>query len=107
MQLADVDLAVVAFDAHENVPTLETPLRAARTDWAADPGLSEDSMTHRPNVERAIAQIATWRGRRIKLRYHGQARNHAWLKRRIAAVNLRTLLGRGLGRRDSAWVLAT
>jgi hypothetical protein len=64
-------------------------------------------MTHRPNVERAIAQIATRRGRRIKLRYRGQARNHAWLKRRTAAVNLRTLLGRGLGRRDSAWVLAT
>ena len=82
-------------------------LRAARADWAADPGLREDYMTHRPNVERAIAQVATWRGRRIKLRYRGQARNHAWLKRRTAAVNLRTLLGRGLGRRDSAWVLAT
>ena len=82
-------------------------LRAARADWAADPGLREDYMTHRPNVERAIAQVATWRGRRIKLRYRGQARNHAWLKRRTAAVNLRTLLGRGLARRDGAWVLAT
>jgi hypothetical protein len=82
-------------------------LRAARADWAADPGLREDYMTHRPNVERAIAQIATRRGRRIKLRYRGEARNHAWLKRRTAAVNLRNLLGRGLGRRDSAWVLAT
>ena len=82
-------------------------LRAARADWAADPGLREDYMTHRPNVERAIAQIATWRGRRLKLRYRGQARNHAWLKRRTAAVNLRNLLGRGLGRRDGAWVLAT
>jgi Transposase DDE domain/Transposase domain (DUF772) len=82
-------------------------LRAARADWAADPGLRKDYMTHRPNVERAIAQIATRRGRRIKLRYRGQARNHAWLKRRTAAVNLRNLLGRGLGRRDSAWVLAT
>jgi Transposase domain (DUF772)/Transposase DDE domain len=82
-------------------------LRAARADWAADPGLREDYMTHRPNVERAIAQVATWRGRRLKLRYRGQARNHAWLKRRTAAVNLRTLLGRGLARRDGAWVLAT
>jgi hypothetical protein len=82
-------------------------LRAARADWAADPGLREDYMTHRPNVERAIAQIATWRGRRLKLRYRGQARNHAWLKRRTAAVNLRNLPGRGLGRRDGAWVLAT
>ena len=82
-------------------------LRAARADWAADPGLREDYMTHRPNVERAIAQVATWRGRRIKLRYRGQAPNHAWLKRRTAAVNLRNLLGRGLARRDGTWVLAT
>ena len=64
-------------------------------------------MTYRPNVERAIAQVATWRGRRLKLRYRGHDRNHAWLKRRTAAVNLRNLLGRGLGRRDGAWVLAT
>ena len=64
-------------------------------------------MTHRPNVERAIARVATWRGRRLKLRYRGQARNHAWLKRHTAALNLRNLLGRGLGRRDGAWVLAT
>jgi Transposase DDE domain/Transposase domain (DUF772) len=82
-------------------------LRAARADWAADPALREDYMTHRPNVERAIAQVATWRGRRLKLRYRGQARNHAWLKRRTAAVNLRNLLGRGLALRDGAWVLAT
>ena len=82
-------------------------LRAARADWAADPGLREDYMTHRPNVERAIAQIATWRGRRLKLRYRGEARNHAWLKRRTAAVNLRNLPGRGLTRRDGTWVLAT
>jgi hypothetical protein len=34
-------------------------------------------------------------------------RNHAWLKRRTAALNLRNLLGRGLARRDSAWVLPT
>ncbi len=44
-------------------------LRAARTAWAAGTGLREDYMKHRPDVERAIAQAATWRGRRIKLRY--------------------------------------
>jgi hypothetical protein len=82
-------------------------LRAARADWAAGPGLREDYMAHRPHVERAIAQVATWRGRRLKLRYRGTAPNNAWLKRRTAAVNLRTLLGRGLDRRDGAWVLAT
>ncbi len=37
----------------------------------------------------------------------GVARNHAWLKRRTAALNLRNLPGKGLTRRDGAWVLAT
>jgi hypothetical protein len=82
-------------------------LRAARAGWAAGPGLREDYMTRRPNVERAIAQVATWRGRRLKLRYRGETGNHAWLKRRTAALNLRNLLGRGLTRRDGAWILAT
>ena len=82
-------------------------LRAARAGWAASSGLREDYMTHRPNVERAIAQVATWRGRRLKLRYRGTARNNAWLKRRTAALNLRNLLGKGLARRDGAWALAT
>ena len=82
-------------------------LRAARAGWAASSGLREDYMTHRPNVERAIAQVATWRGRRLKLRYRGTARNNAWLKCRTAALNLRNLLGKGLARRDGAWALAT
>jgi IS5 family transposase len=82
-------------------------LRAARADWAADPALREDYMKHRPNVERAVAQVATWRGRRLKLRYREVARNHAWLKRRTAALNLRNLIGKGLARRDGAWMLAT
>jgi hypothetical protein len=82
-------------------------LRAARADWAADTGLRQDYMAHRPNVERAVAQVATWRGRRLKLRYRGVARNNAWLKRRTAALNLRNLIGKGLARRGCAWVLAT
>jgi hypothetical protein len=82
-------------------------LRAARADWAAGTGLRQDYMAHRPHVERAIAQVATWRGRRLKLRYRGVTKNHAWLKRRTAALNLRNLLGRGLTRRDGTWVLAT
>jgi IS5 family transposase len=79
-------------------------LRAARRDWA---GLRKDYTAWRPNVERAVAQVATFRGRRLKLRYRGVTRNHAWLKRRTAAVNLRNLIGKGLTRRDGAWVLAT
>jgi IS5 family transposase len=81
-------------------------LRAARADWAAT-GLRKDYMTWRPNVERAVAQVATFRGRRLKLRYRGVTKNHAWLKRRTAALNLRNLVGKGLGCRDGAWVLAT
>jgi Transposase DDE domain len=76
-------------------------LRAARADWAAAaPGLREDYMTHRPHVERTLARVATWRGRRLKLRYRGAATNDAWLRRRTAAINLRNLLGRGLARRQ-------
>jgi IS5 family transposase len=82
-------------------------LRAARAAWAAGPELRQDYMAHRPHVERAIAQVATWRGRRLKLRYRGVTSNHAWLKRRTAALNLRNLIGKGLARRDGAWVLAS
>ena len=82
-------------------------LRAARTAWAAGPGLRRDYATHRPNVERTVAQVATCRGRRIKLRCRGVTKNNAWLKRRTAALNLRNLPGRGLTRHDGAWVLAT
>ena len=82
-------------------------LRAARAAWATSSGLREDYMAHRPNVERVIAQVATWRGRRLKLRYRGVSTNHAWLKRRTAALNLRNLIGKGLTRHNSAWVLAT
>jgi hypothetical protein len=46
--------------------------------------------------------VATWRGRRLKLRYRGSTRNHAWLKRRTAALNPRNLIGRGLARHDGA-----
>jgi hypothetical protein len=79
-------------------------LRAARRDW---PGLRKDYMTYRPNVERAIAQVATVRGRRLKLRYRGATKNNAWLKRRTAALNLRNLIGKGLARQAGTWALAT
>jgi hypothetical protein len=82
-------------------------LRGARADWAAGSGLREDYMRHRPNVERAIAQVAIWRGRRLRLRYRGTAKNDAWLRRRTAALNLRNLIGKGLARRDGAWILAS
>jgi hypothetical protein len=80
-------------------------LRAARAAWAGQPWLREDYSKYRPNVERAISQIASRGGRRLKLRYRGVTRNNAWLKHRTAALNLRNLISRGLARRDGAWVL--
>jgi hypothetical protein len=82
-------------------------LRQARRQWATDPHLRDGYRQHRPNIERVISQLASRGGRRLKLRYLGVAANNAWRKRRSAALNLRNLIGRGLARRDGAWVLAT
>jgi transposase-like protein DUF772/DDE family transposase len=82
-------------------------LRAARADWAADPDLRQDYRHHRPHVERVVSQVATQSGQRVKLRYRGTVKNNAWLKRRTAALNLRTLIRRGLTRINGAWALAT
>ena len=81
-------------------------LRAARHDWATQPGPREDYKKYRPSIERTISQVATRGGRRLKLRYLGTARNNAWLKNRTAALNLRNLINRGLARDNAAWVLA-
>jgi hypothetical protein len=78
-------------------------LRQARRDWASDKALRQDYRTTRPHVERTVAQVATSRGRRLKLRYRGTAKNHAWLKTRTAAVNLVTLLRHGLTRTGGTW----
>jgi len=88
-----------------NLHEHDAVLRAARRAWATTPSLRENYRQHRPNVERAIAQVATRGGRRLKLRYIGTARNNAWLKTRTAALNLRNLIGRGLDRQNGAWVL--
>jgi len=82
----------------------EQLLRAARAQ-ARTPEFKQDYPT-RSVVERIIAWTATSRGRRIKLRYLGVEKNHAWLRTRCAAINLRTLVNAGLTRRDGAWALA-
>jgi hypothetical protein len=87
-----------------NLHPHDSLLRTARAGW---PGLREDYKARRPNVERAIAQVATRRGLRLKLRYRGVTPNDAWLRGRTAALNLRNLIGRGLTRHDGAWTLAT
>ena len=60
----------------------------------------------RPNVERVVSQIASRGGRRLKLRYRGTVKNHAWLTRRTAGLNLRNLIGHGLTRTAGVWALA-
>jgi IS5 family transposase len=81
-------------------------LRQARRDWVATPELQENYRKFRPNVERVISQIASRGGRRLKLRYRGTEKNHAWLTRRTAGLNLRNLVGRGLAHTAGNWVLA-
>jgi Transposase DDE domain/Transposase domain (DUF772) len=81
-------------------------LRQARRDWQTNPTLRQRYRRHRPNIERVIAQVASRGGRRLKLRYRGVEPNNAWLKRRTAALNLRSLTNRGL-HWASGWALAT
>jgi hypothetical protein len=79
---------------HENL------LRAARAQ-ARTPQFKKAYPT-RWTIERIIAWTATQRGRRIKLRYLGVAKNHAWLRTRAAAINLRILINHGLTRQHGA-----
>lgn len=85
----------------------DTLLRQARRDWSGKPDLRQDYRTFRPNVERVISQIASHRGRRVKLRYRGTTKNNAWLKHRTAALNLRNLISRGLTHTAGTWTLTT
>ena len=70
---------------------------------AREAGFQNEYRQHRPMVERSFAWIV--KGNR-RLRYLGTAKNHAWFLRRIAAINLKTLLKRGLTTRNGAWALA-
>jgi hypothetical protein len=81
----------------------EDLLRAARAQ-ARTPQFKQDYPT-RSMIERIIAWTATCNGHRVKLRYLGVAKNHAWLRNRAAAINLRTLVNAGLTRRDGVWAL--
>jgi hypothetical protein len=78
-------------------------LRAARAQ-ARTPQFKQ-AYPARSAIERIIAWTATQNGHRVRLRYIGTAKNNAWLHTRCAALNLRTLLGAGLTRRDGTWAL--
>jgi Transposase DDE domain/Transposase domain (DUF772) len=80
-------------------------LRAARAQ-ARTPQFQAAYPT-RASVERTVAHVATQNGRRVKLRYRGVATNNAWLHTRAAALNLRTLIRRGLTHSAGTWRLAS
>ena len=82
----------------------EDLLRAARAQARTDE--FRQAYPTRSVIERIISWTATQNGRRIKLRYLGTVKNDAWLHNRCAAINLRTLVRRGLTRSGGAWVLA-
>ena len=86
---------------HEHENLLRTARAQART-----PEFQAAYPT-RANVERTVAHVATQNGRRVKLRYRGVTKNNAWLHTRAAALNLRTLIRRGLTRSAGTWRLAT
>ena len=82
----------------------EDLLRAARAQ-ARTPQFKQAYPT-RSVIERIISWTATQNGRRIRLRFIGTAKNNAWLHNRCAAINLRTLVRRGLTRSGGTWALA-
>jgi IS5 family transposase len=75
----------------------------ARAGWT-DEELRATYRQHRPMAERAISWFVAKGNRR--LRYRGVERNEAWAHRRVAALNLRTLVVLGLTREHGNWVLA-
>jgi IS5 family transposase len=79
-------------------------LQRAHRARAQHPEHLEAYRRHRPMVERSIAWLT--RGNR-RVPHRGVAKNNAWLHTRVAALNLRRLLGLGLHLDHGRWTLAT
>ncbi len=79
-----------------------SPSRAGHT-GSATRGLHETPAQRGTRCCPGRHLAGTW----LKLRDRGVTKNHAWLKRRTAALNLRNLTGRGLARQGGAWMLVT
>ena len=77
---------------------------AARHQAATDPAWREEYRRWRPLVERGIAWL-TRNARR--LRYRGVVKNNAWLRHRVAALDLRRLITLGLDHSNGTWVINT
>jgi hypothetical protein len=84
---------------HPDHDVLVTARRAAQApDWQAT------YTQHRPMVERSIAWLVANGHRRV--RYRGTDRNGMWLDHRVAAINLRQLIRRGLTPTGTGWAFA-
>jgi IS5 family transposase len=79
-------------------------LAAARRQWREGDGVA-DYRRWRPMVERSIAWLVTDGHRRV--RFRGVSRNQFGLKVRVAALNLRQLVNRGLVNDQGQWRLST
>jgi len=81
----------------------DAELVTARAAWR-DAEILATYRQHRPMAERSISWLVAKGNRR--LRYRGVARNDAWLKLRVAALNLRRLLALGLSF-DGTWTISS
>ncbi len=86
-------------NVHPHHDVLVTARRAAQ-----DPAWQAVYKQHRPMVERSIAWLVAHGHRRV--RYRGTDRNQMWLDHRVAAINLRQLIRRGLTGGAGAWQIA-
>lgn len=77
-------------------------LAAARADWRHEIGLA-GYRRYRPMVERSIAWLVGNGHRRV--RYRGVNANRSAFSIRVAAVNLRRLIGLGLAHNGDTWKL--
>lgn len=82
-----------------NYDVLYTARRAAE-----DPDWQTVYRQHRPLVERSVAWLVANGHRRV--RFRGTDRNRMWLDHRVAAINLRQLIRRGLTSTNGAWATA-
>lgn len=78
-------------------------LHAARR-AAEDPDWQSVYRQHRPMVERSVAWLVANGHRRV--RFRGTDRNRMWLDHRVAAINLRQLIRRGLTSANGTWAIA-
>jgi IS5 family transposase len=86
-------------NVHPHHDVLAAARRAAEdTTWQAT------YTRHRPMVERSIAWLVANGHRRV--RYRGTDHNQMWLDHRVAAINLRQLIRRGLTGTAGAWQIA-